>query len=247
MDYLAKGPASTDGQSGYFSQTQRTLTVELVPSGIYLDEDLGVMGHLMAYFDPKEWDVKQEGLIYTDAQFEKDVRDLLKNAGLQHYEDICYSEQGMQGDDFVDFDLGPDLAEELYVKGFVERQFYLISGSASTDGRSGGHTQTQKTIGVSLEANTCVSPEKKVVGSLHAIFDPMEWYVKQEGLICMDKQFWEDIRDMLKQAGIQHYEDFSYSEPEKQNAVFVHFDLGDALAQELFDKGLEELKKIPKS
>lgn len=41
------------------------------------------------------------GLIYTDEKFEKDIDELMKNSGFG----LNYSEQGMQGHNFVNMDL----------------------------------------------------------------------------------------------------------------------------------------------
>lgn len=60
-------------------------------------------GELRVYFDTRSWDVDEDGLIYTDPGFLAGVRDAFVNIG-----DIHYSEQGMQGDDFVSFDVGAE-------------------------------------------------------------------------------------------------------------------------------------------
>ena len=58
------------------------------------------------YFDVSSWNTETDGLIYTDDQFVKDVN--------QHIQTrfngcVCYSEQGMQGDDYVSFDMNQAL------------------------------------------------------------------------------------------------------------------------------------------
>ena len=60
-------------------------------------------GELRIYFDTTTWDVDEYGLIYTDTGFLAGVRD-----AFVHGDDIDYSEQGMQGDDFVSFDVGTE-------------------------------------------------------------------------------------------------------------------------------------------
>jgi len=58
------------------------------------------------YFDPQLWDVEKYGLVYTDEVFMDALHARLRVAGWQHPErGINYSEAGMQGDDFVDFDV----------------------------------------------------------------------------------------------------------------------------------------------
>jgi len=51
--------------------------------------------------------VDYDGLIYTDKQFIKDLREFLDAHGLPG-KDVCYSEQGMQGDDYVSLDAGTE-------------------------------------------------------------------------------------------------------------------------------------------
>lgn len=70
----------------------------------YLSED-EKFGELRVYFDPKTWDVTRDGLIYTDNQFERELCAYLKIIGLKG-NDVDYSEQGMQGDNYVSCDVG---------------------------------------------------------------------------------------------------------------------------------------------
>ena len=59
-------------------------------------------GELRVYFNTDTWDVEKDGLIYTDPAFLESVRVAFGT------NDIEYSEQGMQGDDFVSFDVGSE-------------------------------------------------------------------------------------------------------------------------------------------
>jgi len=62
-------------------------------------------GELRVYFDPKSWNIQEDGLIYTDRQFIRELETSLNN---EEYEgsDVDYSEQGMQGDNYVSLDVG---------------------------------------------------------------------------------------------------------------------------------------------
>lgn len=60
------------------------------------------------YFDPRVWDVDKFGLIYTNPDFTDNLHKQLKHYGFQHPEGIDYSEQGMQGDCYIDFDVKDD-------------------------------------------------------------------------------------------------------------------------------------------
>ena len=68
-------------------------------------------GELRVYFNTKGvngWDVEHFGLIYTDPGFLTSLRMFLIIQGfsLSDALDTSYSEQGMQGDEYVSFDVG---------------------------------------------------------------------------------------------------------------------------------------------
>ena len=65
----------------------------------YMNND-GEFGELRVYFDKASWNVNEDGLIYTDPKFLHGIRLVFGT------KDIEYSEQGMQGADFVSFDVG---------------------------------------------------------------------------------------------------------------------------------------------
>lgn len=60
---------------------------------------------LRVYFDPTEWDVGEKGLIYTDQLFLAMLKDYLKADGKSYWNMVGYSEQGMQGEDYVSLDI----------------------------------------------------------------------------------------------------------------------------------------------
>lgn len=61
-------------------------------------------GELRVYFDRRTWNVDKHGLIYTDPLFLKQLKALLKKKGFSG--SVEYSEQGMQGNDYVSLDIG---------------------------------------------------------------------------------------------------------------------------------------------
>jgi hypothetical protein len=65
-------------------------------------------GELCVHFASYSWDVNADGLIYTDKQFLSELRVYLQTIGFSEAEanDVSYSEQGMQGDDYVSCDVG---------------------------------------------------------------------------------------------------------------------------------------------
>ena len=65
-------------------------------------------GELCVYFTADSWDTATDGLIYTDRQFLNELRVYLQTIGFTDAEanDVSYSEQGMQGDNYVSCDVG---------------------------------------------------------------------------------------------------------------------------------------------
>ena len=62
--------------------------------------------HARFYFDPALWDVEKHGLIYMNELFMESLHARLRARGWTNPErSINYSEQGMQGDNYVDFDV----------------------------------------------------------------------------------------------------------------------------------------------
>lgn len=92
----------TDG-NGHWSNVKRAVTVTgfKVP---YISDDKE-FGELRVYFDTATWDVEQHGLIYTDKLFRSELKIYLAQLGYDS-SDVSYSEQGMQGDDYVSLDAG---------------------------------------------------------------------------------------------------------------------------------------------
>lgn len=93
----------TDG-SGYWSNVKENVPVVGLELA-YGDEE-SCFGELRVYFDTSVWDVTHHGLIYTDRLFEKELLEML--TGLRLGTDVSYSERGMQGDDYVSCDVGPE-------------------------------------------------------------------------------------------------------------------------------------------
>jgi hypothetical protein len=80
----------------------------LVPSkaiGINYINDEEDFGELIVKFDTAKWDIYELGLIYTDPVWLDQLKDELATAGFDPV-DVTYSEQGMQGNDYVSLDVG---------------------------------------------------------------------------------------------------------------------------------------------
>ena len=67
----------------------------------YINEE-GDFGELRVYFDTQSWNVNENGLVYTDKNFLKELKNFLAEQNLGT--DVYYSEQGMQGDNYVSLD-----------------------------------------------------------------------------------------------------------------------------------------------
>lgn len=111
MQFKNEVYAFTDG-SGFWSNVQaRVRLTQLTVPCVNEDEDFG---ELRVYFDTATWDISKQGLIYTDEFFMTSVRDRLVQLGFKRAaaDDVEYSEQGMQGVDYVSLDVGKAFLDE---------------------------------------------------------------------------------------------------------------------------------------
>lgn len=107
----------TTSGDGYWSKAIRNVRITDMRLG-YVSEDKD-FGELCVFFNTEDWDVNKVGLIYTDAGFKQDLQAFITEHGL--VVDLCYSEQGMQGDDYVSFDVGADFLSSWEAKfGVIE-------------------------------------------------------------------------------------------------------------------------------
>lgn len=105
--------------NGYWSGEERAVQITDMRLG-YVSDELD-FGELRVYFDTKTWDVNEHGLIYTDSLFKKQLREFLDRHGLPG-SDVDYSEQGMQGDDYVSLDIGKKFLKAWSAKFGVDLQ-----------------------------------------------------------------------------------------------------------------------------
>ena len=100
----------TDG-SGYWSSRAAEVRITGVKLFTYEAEDdedaedYNNFGELQIHFNTDDWRPDQHGLIYTDDLFKKELVDYFTSIGVDA-SDIGYSEQGMQGDNYVSLDAG---------------------------------------------------------------------------------------------------------------------------------------------
>jgi len=102
---------STSGD-GYWSNAQKTVEITDMQLGYVSDE--GDFGELRVYFNTDTWDVNKDGLIYTDSGFKQELMAFVKEHGL--VVDLCYSEQGMQGNNYVSLDVGKEFLDSWSAK-----------------------------------------------------------------------------------------------------------------------------------
>jgi hypothetical protein len=100
--YKVNATLNTNG-NGYWSRKKAAVEITALQLA-YINDELD-FGELRVYFNTKTWDVNTDGLIYTDKQFMRELKELLVQKGFDT-SDLSYSEQGMQGDAYVSCDVG---------------------------------------------------------------------------------------------------------------------------------------------
>ena len=85
---------------GYWSRAVKA--VRIVDMQVAYVNDEKDFGELRVYFNTEDWNVKTDGLIYTDKQFMRELNEFLVAQGLAT---VSYSEQGRQGDNYVSCDI----------------------------------------------------------------------------------------------------------------------------------------------
>jgi len=109
--YKVNATLNTNGK-GYWSRTVAAVEITHLQLA-YINDELD-FGELRVYFNTKTWDVNTQGLIYTDKQFMRELKELLVQKGFDT-SDLSYSEQGMQGDAYVSCDVG-----ECFINTFMQ-------------------------------------------------------------------------------------------------------------------------------
>jgi hypothetical protein len=102
----------TDGKGYWSTVARKSIRIDRVAIASVIDD--GEYGELRAYFDESEWNVESDGLIYSDQAWIKSFRSCMATLGfsVQALAAISYTEQGMQGTDYVSLDVGQDFLVE---------------------------------------------------------------------------------------------------------------------------------------
>ena len=109
--YKISATLNTNGK-GYWSSTAKAVEVTGLQLS-YINDELD-FGELRVRFAAAMWDTATDGLIYTDKLFMTELKELLTSMGFDA-SDVSYSEQGMQGDNYVSCDVG-----ELFINTFMQ-------------------------------------------------------------------------------------------------------------------------------
>ena len=92
--------------NGYWSNIAKAVDIEsLRLQYCNYERDFG---ELCVHFASYSWDTAVDGLVYTDKLFMTELRAYLQTIGFTEAEanDVNYSEQGMQTDEYVSCDVG---------------------------------------------------------------------------------------------------------------------------------------------
>jgi hypothetical protein len=105
---------NTDGKGLWSSKSKPVIVTGInCMIGKVEDEDRFI-GELMVRFDLASWDTDKDGLIYTDDLFRTQLHEFLMSQGFskESATDVSYSEQGMQGDEYVSLDVSSEFCQE---------------------------------------------------------------------------------------------------------------------------------------
>jgi hypothetical protein len=120
--------------NGLWSSDERAVRITDIQLG-YVADELD-FGELCVYFDTRTWNVEKHGLIYTDRRFERELREFLDQHGLPG-NDVSYSEQGMQGTNYVSLDIGGKFLKAWAKKFGVDLQAKVDAANAAFAARWG--------------------------------------------------------------------------------------------------------------
>jgi hypothetical protein len=114
----------TDGR-GYWSKSKK----KIVHNKLRLWYDSGENhGSLNVFFNKEYWDIENHGLIYTDDNWLKEFKAELKRIGFKKFK-ADFSEQGLQGDNYVDLDVDKSFAKEYFNLLYTKKELQLGSFS----------------------------------------------------------------------------------------------------------------------
>lgn len=115
LEYSRKLPAIVmTGGDGYWTKIAKQVVIRgVVITHVDISDEVGEdddggceYNYVQVYFDSTKWNIENDGLIYTDRTFMKNLLETMKFLGFSK-ENLSYSEHGMQGRDYIHFDFSP--------------------------------------------------------------------------------------------------------------------------------------------
>lgn len=95
----------TDGR-GLWSSESKPVVIKRITVHEIFGTNIPAETFLKVYPTKESWDVDEDGLIYTDRTWLSELRSSLKQAGFAKADLVNYTEQGMQGHDYVHLIVG---------------------------------------------------------------------------------------------------------------------------------------------
>lgn len=120
----AKVVLNTNGK-GLWSCTAGPVTITDIKLKKGVQDGNDIFGELRVYFDTSTWKTGSDGLIYTDPQFVRELKQFLNAHGLPG-NDVWYSEQGMQEYNYVSFDAGTKFYQAWMTKFNIDPKKFLV-------------------------------------------------------------------------------------------------------------------------
>lgn len=104
--------------NGCWSSEMKKVKMRNAQARFVFGWDESPFGELKVYFYRSSWKTEKHGLIYTDGLWIKEFQKFLAKKGFSKKacKDVNYSEQGMQGDNYVSLDIGSDFYKEWTAK-----------------------------------------------------------------------------------------------------------------------------------
>lgn len=105
---------NTDGKGLWSNKSKPVIVTDINCMIGKVDDEDRFLGELMVRFDLASWDTDKDGLIYTDDLFRTQLHEFLMSQGFtrETATDVSYSEQGMQGDEYVSLDVSSEFCQE---------------------------------------------------------------------------------------------------------------------------------------
>lgn len=105
----------TDGKGYWSTVARKSIRINRVELASLTTEEYATYGELRVYFNTQDWNVESDGLIYSDMGWKHSFLTCMEQTfgfSLAAILDVSYTEQGMQGTDYVSLDVGQTFLNE---------------------------------------------------------------------------------------------------------------------------------------